>query len=378
MPPKRTSTSEAPTMTQVAIRKFVADSVTAALEAQAATIANTSNPNRNTGPTGTPIAKTRNYKEFISCQPFYFNGTEGAVGLIRWFELIESIFSCSRCAEENKVTFAMGTLTDDALSCWNAYTQPTGVDQANKITWTELKRLLINKYYPRTEVRKMEEELYNLIVKGNDLKTWSLRLATPLMVASDDLRDTLSVLYLISAHLRKDYANSSMLASSKRSATKLCQCKTKAFRIPSWRSCIVKSSTSKRCHSFWKRQNLNLRYIRPFKILKRIGPMAYKLELPKELSNDHNTFHVSNLKKCLSDESLVIPIKELQLDDKLNFMEEPMEMMNREVKQLRQSRVPIIKVRWNSRRGPEFTWEREDEIRSKYPHLFSNIPSKSN
>ncbi|GJZ70544.1 hypothetical protein Tco_0634094 [Tanacetum coccineum] len=154
MPPKRTSTSEAPAMTQAAIKKLVADSVTTALEAQAATMAGTSNPNRNTGPTGTPVAKTGNYKEFISCQPFYFNGTEGVVGLIRWFERIESVFSRSKCIEENKVTFATGTLTDDALSWWNAYAQPTGVDQANQITWTELKRLLTNKYCPRTEVKK--------------------------------------------------------------------------------------------------------------------------------------------------------------------------------------------------------------------------------
>ncbi|GJS47055.1 putative reverse transcriptase domain-containing protein [Tanacetum coccineum] len=106
--------------------------------------------------------------------------------------------------------------------------------------------------------------------------------------------------------------------------------------------------------------------------------MAYKLELPEELSSIHNTFHVSNLKKCLSDESLIIPIKELQLDDKLNFVEEPVEVMDREIKQLKRSRIPIIKVRWNSKRGPEFTWEREDEIRAKYPHLFSIISSKSN
>ncbi|GJU81366.1 hypothetical protein Tco_1283731 [Tanacetum coccineum] len=116
MPPKRTSTSEASTMTQVAIKKLVADSVAAALEAQAATIASTSNPNRNTKPTGTPVAKTRNYKEFISCQPFYFNGTEGAVGLIRWFKWTGLVFARSKCAEENKVTFATGTLTNDALS----------------------------------------------------------------------------------------------------------------------------------------------------------------------------------------------------------------------------------------------------------------------
>ncbi|GJV55373.1 putative reverse transcriptase domain-containing protein [Tanacetum coccineum] len=191
MPPKRASTTEAPAMTQDAIRKLVADSVTSALEAQAATMASASNPNRNTGPTGTPAVKTGNYKEFISCQPFYFNGTEGAVGLIRWFEQTESVFSRSRCAKENKVTFATGTLTDDALSWWNAYAQPMGIEQANQITWTELKRLLTNKYCPRTEIRKMEEELYNLIVKGNDLKPYvrrfqELTVLCPNMVPNND------------------------------------------------------------------------------------------------------------------------------------------------------------------------------------------------
>ncbi|GJW16308.1 putative reverse transcriptase domain-containing protein [Tanacetum coccineum] len=99
-------------------------------------------------------------------------------------------------------------------------------------------------------------------------------------------------------------------------------------------------------------KELNPQYIGPFKILERIGPVAYKLELPKELSNIHSTLHVSNLKKCLSDESLVIPMKELRLDDKLNFMEELVEIMDREIKQLKQSRIPIIKVRWNCKIGP--------------------------
>ncbi|GJY23588.1 putative reverse transcriptase domain-containing protein [Tanacetum coccineum] len=98
-----------------------------------------------------------------------------ALSLIRWFEWTESVFSRSKCAEENKVTFTTGTLTDDALSWWNAYAQPIGIDQDNKITWTELKRLLTNKYCPRTEVKKMEDEFYNLTVKGNDLKTYIRR-----------------------------------------------------------------------------------------------------------------------------------------------------------------------------------------------------------
>ncbi|GKC27030.1 hypothetical protein Tco_1034324 [Tanacetum coccineum] len=95
MPPKRTSTSAAPAMTQAAIRQLITDGIAAALEAQAAAMANADNPNRNTGPREIPVAKRGNYKEFISCQPFYFNGMEGAVELIRWFKQTESVFSRS-------------------------------------------------------------------------------------------------------------------------------------------------------------------------------------------------------------------------------------------------------------------------------------------
>ncbi|GJX40734.1 hypothetical protein Tco_0255724 [Tanacetum coccineum] len=109
-------TSETPTITLAAIQQLIANGIATTLEAQATTTANASNPNKNTRPTGTLVVKTRNYKEFVNCQPFYFSGTEGAVGLIRWFELTKSVFSCSNCAEENKVTFATGTLIDDALS----------------------------------------------------------------------------------------------------------------------------------------------------------------------------------------------------------------------------------------------------------------------
>ncbi|GKC47591.1 putative reverse transcriptase domain-containing protein [Tanacetum coccineum] len=115
---------------------------------------------------------------------------------------------------------------------------------------------------------------------------------------------------------------------------------------------MLKVSPRKGVIRFRNQGKLNPRYIRPFKILERIGPVAYKLKLPEELSNVHNTFYISNLKKCLSDKSLVIPMKEIWLDDKLNFVEELVEIMDREVKQLKQSRIPIVKVQWNSNKGP--------------------------
>ncbi|GJY33309.1 hypothetical protein Tco_0417778 [Tanacetum coccineum] len=94
--------------------------------------------------------------------------------------------------------------------------------------------------------------------------------------------------------------------------------------------------------------------------LEKVRAVAYKLELPQELSRVHNTFHVSNLKRCYFDDPLTVPLDGLHVYDKLQFVEEPVKIMDQEVKQLRHSRVPIVKVRWDSKRGPEFMWERED------------------
>ncbi|GJU80665.1 hypothetical protein Tco_1283030 [Tanacetum coccineum] len=131
MPPKRTSTSKTLTITLAAIQQLITDGISSALKVQAAIIVSASNPNRNTRHIGTPVVKTGNYKEFVSCQPFYFNGIKGAIDLICWFERTESVFSRSKCAEEDRVTFAT--------------------------------------------VKKMEDEFYNLVVKGNDLKTYIRR-----------------------------------------------------------------------------------------------------------------------------------------------------------------------------------------------------------
>nr|GFB44063.1 putative reverse transcriptase domain-containing protein [Tanacetum cinerariifolium] len=118
---------------------------------------------------------------------------------------------------------------------------------------------------------------------------------------------------------------------------------------------------------------LNPRYIGPFKIIAKVGTVDYRLEFPEKLSRVHSTFHVLNLKKFLADEPLAIPLDEIQVDDKLDFVEEPVEIMDREVKRLKQSHIPIVKVRWNSRRGPEFTGECEDQMQKKYPHFLPTL-----
>nr|GEV90925.1 putative reverse transcriptase domain-containing protein [Tanacetum cinerariifolium] len=135
---------------------------------------------------------------------------------------------------------------------------------------------------------------------------------------------------------------------------------------------LLKVSLWKGVVRFRKHEKLSPRYIGPFKILARVGLVAYTLELPEELEGIHIMFHVSNLMKCLAEGDVVIPVDEIQLDDKLRMIEEPVEVVDREVKRLRKSRIPIVKVRWNSQRGLEYTWECEEQIKKRYPDLFTS------
>nr|GEV23610.1 reverse transcriptase domain-containing protein [Tanacetum cinerariifolium] len=122
----------------------------------------------------------------------------------------------------------------------------------------------------------------------------------------------------------------------------------------------------------WKPMEFEVEDRVVLKVLAKVRTVAYRLELPQELSRVHHTFHVSNLKKCYADEPLVMPLEGIHVDDRLQFVEEPIEIMEREIKRLKRSQIPLVKVRRNSRRGPEFTWEHEDSFRKKYAHLFTN------
>nr|GEY34030.1 putative reverse transcriptase domain-containing protein [Tanacetum cinerariifolium] len=142
------------------------------------------------------------------------------------------------------------------------------------------------------------------------------------------------------------------------------RCKPLEFQVGN--RFMLKVSPWKGFVGFGNRVKLNPRYIGPFKVLAKVGTVPYRLELPEQLSRFHSTFYVSNLKKCLSDDPLAISLDEVHIDDKIRFVEEPIEVMDCKVKRLKQSRIPIIKVQWNSRRGPEFTWEREDQFRKNF------------
>ncbi|GKD42428.1 putative reverse transcriptase domain-containing protein [Tanacetum coccineum] len=138
---------------------------------------------------------------------------------------------------------------------------------------------------------------------------------------------------------------------------------------------LLKVSPWKGVVRFGKKGKLAPRFVGPFEIIEKVSPMAYQLDLPEELNGVHDTFHVSNLKKCLADLTLKVPLDEIRVDAKLNFVEEPVEILEREFKKLKRSRIAIVKVPWNSKHDPEFTWEREDQMKLKYPLLFSNISS---
>ncbi|GJW48899.1 reverse transcriptase domain-containing protein [Tanacetum coccineum] len=138
---------------------------------------------------------------------------------------------------------------------------------------------------------------------------------------------------------------------------------------------LLKVSPWKGVVRFGKKGKLAPRYVGPFEIVECVGPVAYRLRLPQELSCIHDTFHVSNLKKCLAESDVQVPLEEIEIDENLRFVEEPIEIVERDVKKLKRRRIPLVKVRWNSRQGAEYTWEREDQFKTKYSYLFTPTSS---
>nr|GEU34913.1 putative reverse transcriptase domain-containing protein [Tanacetum cinerariifolium] len=414
---------------------------------------NADNTNRNPEPREASISRKCSYKEFMSCQPFNFKGSEGPIGLIRWFERTESVFSCSNYTKDCKVkfdtdykkmmkAFIEGFLRsiEGNVTASKPQTLEKAINIAQRLIDQGCTLTLLNQPF-KIDLMPIKLGSFNIVIGMDWLSKYHAKIICDEKVVHIPIEgETLIVrgdrsIYLgmsMTYHPKTD-GQSKRIIETLKDMLRACvidfgrgwethlplvefsdnncyQASIKAapFEALYGRKCrspvcsaevgdrsyanvrrnplefqvgdrvMLKVSHLKGVIRFGNQGKLNPRYIGPFKILERINPVAYKLELPEELSNVHSTFYISNLKKCLSDESFVILMKELRLDDKLNFVEEPVEVMDREVKQLKQSRIPIVKVRWNSKRGPEFTWEQEDQICAKYPHLFSNITSAYN
>lgn len=180
MAPRKKATTTTPTtpttpMTPAAVQKLIADGIAAALGEQAAAMARSSSTNRPNGEGETSGTRKCTYKDFMACKPTYFKGTEGVSELARWFERSETVFSRSGCSNENRVSFATGTLLEDALSWWNTTAQNMGIEEAHQITWADFKQRMLRKYCTRTEIRKLEDEFDRLVVKGVDIKTYDRR-----------------------------------------------------------------------------------------------------------------------------------------------------------------------------------------------------------
>ncbi|GJW75545.1 reverse transcriptase domain-containing protein [Tanacetum coccineum] len=184
MAPKRaTRSTRAPptpnetttTVTEAQLQALIDQGVAAAMaEAEASRVRNGYNSN-GSGPRPAQTARECSYSEFLKCKPLDFKGTEGVVGLTRWFEKMESVFSISNCPATSQVKFATCTLQDDALTWWNAHVKTTTTEAAHAMPWAALKKMMTDKYCPRGEIKKIETEMWNLKVKGTDVVAYSRR-----------------------------------------------------------------------------------------------------------------------------------------------------------------------------------------------------------
>ncbi|GJU71024.1 putative reverse transcriptase domain-containing protein [Tanacetum coccineum] len=369
------------------------------------------------------IASARDtLKSSCLCHPFYFNGTDGAVDLSRWFERSETLFSRTSVQRENKVTFLLQLrVHEDAIpktafrtryEHFESTVMPFGLTNApavfmdlmNRVCKPYLGRFVIvfiddildySKSKEEHEVHLKlvleslrKEKLYAKFSKYNS-KEWNsgddqlrLRWMIYLVVLADvveSVRDAIGFEYCLASSsgwtnircapfeaLYGRKCRSPILWAEIREGDK----RRKPLEFEVGDRVLLRVSPWKGVVRFGKKGKLAPRYVGPFEILERIGLVAYRLRLPEELNSVHDTFHVSNLKKCLADASLHVPLDEIKVDKTLCFVEEPVEIMDREIKKLKRRKIALVKVRWNSKRGPEFTWEHEDQMRIKYPQLF--------
>ncbi|GJW31872.1 putative reverse transcriptase domain-containing protein [Tanacetum coccineum] len=174
MPPKRSSRGDPPPpLTQDIVNCMIQESVEAAIRAERERVRNEAN--RAGGPNVAPVARECTFADFMKCSPITFRGNEGAVGLIRWIEKTEMVFTVSRCTEGNKVVFAAATFQDRALTWWNSQVATSGMEAVTRKTWAEMKVMMTEEFCPPEEIQRMENELWNLRVKETDISSYTTR-----------------------------------------------------------------------------------------------------------------------------------------------------------------------------------------------------------
>nr|GEX54750.1 putative reverse transcriptase domain-containing protein [Tanacetum cinerariifolium] len=272
----------------------------------------------------------------------------------------------------------------DEIIAWHEVPVSISLDRDTRFTsriWQTLQKALGTRldmstaYHPQTDGQSertkqtLEDMLRAYVIEFGG--SWDVHLPSPVLwaeiresrlIGPELVQETTDKVVLIKEKLKEAKDHQKSYADNRR--------KPLEFKVRD--QVLLKVSPWKGVIHFRKKGKLASRYVGPFEILERIRPVAYRLRLPEELSSVHDIFHVSNLKKCLADANLHVPLKEIKIDKNLHFVEEHVEIMDREVKRLKRSKIPIIKVCWNSKCGPEFTWERGDHMKARYPRLFAD------
>nr|GEW19890.1 putative reverse transcriptase domain-containing protein [Tanacetum cinerariifolium] len=482
--PIHTTTATEP-MTQEAINNLIAQRVAEALaeyKTQRNNVVNGDTSNTTgTGPKTVRPTWECTYKDYLNCRPLKFNGTEGVIGLTRWFERTESVSSISKCTPENQVKFASCTLIRSALTWWNLHMRAVSQEVVYTMPWRTLKQMMTANYTLRFQEltllcgRMFPEESDEIeryvgrlpeMIRGNvmsyepksmnqgnqnqagnknavarayglgtagenpdanvvtDCQTNDQATQKKVMFNWGDKQEAAFQL------LNQKLCSAPILALPKGAEEFVAYCDASHKGLgavlmqsekspPFWLSFVVasrntgdcqaggngysqmdknKSKKDKTKHGIERASSKEFKPLvtakelhdlkrKPMefqvgdRVMLKVSPWNGAVSFGKrEKLNPrvYNTFHVSNLKKCYADEPLAVPLDRINFEDKLHFVEEPVEIMDREVKWLKQSRIPIVKVQWNSRRGPEFTWKIKDQFQKKYPHLFTKTaPSSS-
>ncbi|GJT54331.1 hypothetical protein Tco_0989385 [Tanacetum coccineum] len=312
---------------------------------------------------GTLNVQGCSHKNFMNGKPHLFNGTEGVVGLRRWIEKVEQVFEICKCTEEDKVMFAASTFEGRDLTWWNGNLALTCLE----LVPTEKKK--IERY-----VRGFPER-----IKGNITSSKPTTLHDAINMARELVQASCP------PYIKPDQGRATRIGESNKRKWEDHQRNTNNNN-PNNNNNNHNNNNCNRNNNYHQQQNRRQETARaytaaPVLVYEAIIPSTGATVFAFDMRYCHgfdvmSSMRYVNLKKCLAEPDVQVPLDEIEIDENLRFVEEPIEIVERDVKKLKRRRIPLVKVRWNSRQGAEYTWEREDQFRKKYPNLFSEpVPS---